>query len=95
MGEIGAIKVRPHDPRSTGSLPVKLAADLEEAKILVSSRNGTGRAQTGRPMTGMAATYGEKGLNRAVHEVRAIATVDVQINESRREIGSTEIDYVC
>ena len=66
---------------------MQLAAEFEEPQVLIHPRDGAGRRQARRAVASVAAADGAERLGGAVHEVRPVAAVDVQVDEPRREVG--------
>ena len=85
-GEVRAVEVRADDPRAAGHVAVQLAAQVEEAQVLIHPGDGGGRQQARGAVAGVAAADGAERLGGAVHEVGPVAAVDVQVDEPGREV---------
>ena len=74
---------------------MELAAEFEETQVLIHSRDGAGRSQARRAVTRVATADCAERLGSAVHEVGAVAAVNVQVHEPRCEIRPIKIDHLC
>src|SRR5207253_3105215 len=90
--EVRTVEVTADDARAAGHIAVQLAAEREERVVLRAGGDGTCGREARCPVPGVAPAYRAEGFRRAVHEVGPVATVDVQIDESRREVHPAEVD---
>ena len=91
FGEVGSLDVHTEYPRADRWLfPKRLHGAQGRHDGLVRSRHG-GKCQRGRAAAGMVAADGAKGFRIRLHGVAVQRTVDVQIDEARREKTSAKI----
>jgi hypothetical protein len=93
--EVGTIEVRAEDARAPRSALFQSTACFEESEMLIVARDGGGRQKAGGSMACMGTANGPKGFRVAVHEVRAVAAVDVQVNEAGDEVAALKVDAIA
>src|SRR5579871_341196 len=93
-GKIRAIEMGAENRRAAGTFGLETATGFKKAQMLLVTGDGSGRQQAGRPVASMGAADCAESLGCAVHKVGAGASVDVQIDEPRREIATVEIDNI-
>ena len=67
-------------------------AEVEESQVLVVTGDRGRGQQARRPVAGVGAADGAKGVFRPVHEVGAGAAMDVQVHEAGKKVAAVEID---
>ena len=70
-------------------------ADVEKREMLLVAGDGRGRQKTRRAVAGVGPADGAEGVVGAVHEVVAVAAVDVEIDEAGRQIAAGEVDVLA
>src|SRR5688572_1462972 len=90
--EIGTVEVGAKAPRPAGILAGPAATDVEERQVLLVPCDRRRGQKCGGTMACVGPANREERLFGAVHEVVAVTAVDVQVDESRREIATLEID---
>ena len=72
----------------------KISAGIQECQVLLMPRNRRRGQQARRAMPRMGKTDGAKRFLRPIHEIRARAAVDVQIDIARREVAALQVDVI-
>jgi hypothetical protein len=91
-GKIGSVEMRTNDPRPAGNITQEFPAKFEEPQVLIHPGDGAGGRQARCSVPEMTAADRLEGFARAIHEVGAIPTVDVQIDKPRRKISTSQVD---
>ena len=94
LSEVRAVEVYSADSRSVGGSPsaIDLCTSSNHAGNLVARAGGCRRKYRGRAVLSMTAIGDSHRLCRAVHVVRPAASVDVNVDEAGRQIGSLQVD---
>ena len=84
--------MRAQDAGAVRGVRLQPPAQAEEGEVLLVAGDGCGRQEAGGAVAGVGATGGAERLLGAVHEVGAVAAVDVQVDEPGREVAAPQVD---
>ena len=91
LREVGPLDVHAKYPRADGRLFPKRLHRVQGGHDGLMRGGHGGECQRGRAAAGMVAADGAKGFRIRLHGVAVQRTVDVQIDEARREKTSAKI----